>query len=155
MMRGLSILCIAGLLSSVRPAWADALPRVLPTTPDRTVEAVDAIEKERPPLPELDTAGLTDGDPEADGPEVDTVTEATESTAPGSSSTEPSSLGSASSPDDPYEASDSESTSLDGRIENGRQFVWAAYGVSWVVLMVYCGSVFRRWKTVSGQEDAG
>jgi hypothetical protein len=39
-----------------------------------------------------------------------------------------------------------ESSTTEGRIENGRRFVWAAYGVSWLVLLGFSYSVIRRYR---------
>ena len=38
-------------------------------------------------------------------------------------------------------------TTSSGKIEKGKgmEFVWAAYGVSWIVLLIYTSTVVRRW----------
>ena len=44
---------------------------------------------------------------------------------------------------------------LTGKIKDGRKFVWAAYGVSWAVLLIYSASVIRRWRVqCEGTEEA-
>ena len=46
-------------------------------------------------------------------------------------------------------------TTSSGKIEKGKgmEFVWAAYGVSWAVLLLYTGSVVRRWWNSDSQGD--
>ncbi len=83
----------------------------------------------RAPLPPASEDGLTDA-PDEEGS--------------GSNDIEPSS-----SPSEAYESSASPDTpeygqGVSGKIEDGRRFVWAAYGVSWAVLLLFTLSVFRR-----------
>ena len=46
-------------------------------------------------------------------------------------------------------------TTSSGKIKKGKglEFVWAAYGVSWAVLLLFTGSVIRRWWLSTSKGD--
>ena len=98
----------------------------------------------RRPLPPLSEDGLTEASDE-DGAAVST------GSAPSSSGAESG---------ETYAESESASTGpsyaegVGGKIEDGRRFVWAAYGVSWAVLILFTLSVIRRWQAQANAEQS-
>ena len=98
----------------------------------------------RRPLPPLSEDGLT----EAGDEEVDAT--------PGDATTSTNGGGSVEA-DAGYETTatgPSYADGMAGKIEDGRRFVWAAYGVSWAVLILFTLSVIRRWQAQEKSEQS-
>ena len=83
-----------------------------------------------------------------DAPEAESSSDPEAVSSTGSSK-EPE--GYAADAEDPAEAGYGQGVS--GRIEDGRRFVWAAYGVSWSALLLFTYSALRRWRDQESLED--